>query len=84
MGWRDRTFLAARERWERIGIGGGMLLPCVVRDGVAVGTWKLQRRGGHATVSVEEFEPLDAATRAAIDEEIVDIARFEGLRLSHS
>jgi winged helix DNA-binding protein len=80
MGWRDRSFLAPRERWTRIGLGGGMLLACVLRDGVAVGTWKLRRTGGRAKVQVAELERLDGATRSAISEEIADVARFEGLR----
>jgi winged helix DNA-binding protein len=81
MGWRDRSFLAPRERWEKIGIGGGMLLPSVMRDGVAVGLWRLRRTSGRASVEIRPFQRLDAATRARIDEEIEDVARFEGLRL---
>ncbi len=79
MGWRDRSFLAPDGRWERVGVGGGMLLACVLRDGVAVGLWRLRRAGGRASVEIEPFERLDSATRSLIDEEIADVVRFEGL-----
>jgi hypothetical protein len=84
MGWRDRGFLAPDGRWEKVGVGGGMLLACVLRDGAAVGLWRLRRAGGRADVVIEPFERLDAATRSLIDEEIADVARFEGLEASHS
>ena len=61
-----------------------MLLASVMRDGVAVGLWRLRRDGGRASVDVEPFERLDRATLAAIDEGIADVARFEGLESSHS
>ncbi len=82
MGWRDRGFFSRPQDWERIGLGGGFLRPCVLRDGVAVATWSLRRSGGRAKAEVEPFGRLDAPTRAAVDEELADVARFEGLELS--
>ena len=49
-------------------------LACVLRDGVAVGLWRLRRSGGRADVVIDPFERLDPATLAGIDEEIADVA----------
>ena len=78
MGYRDRDFIAEPDRWARIGTGGGMLLPAIVHDGVAIGTWQLKRSGGDSRVTLEPFEPFDAATKRAIDAEVADLTRFEG------
>ena len=78
MGYRNRDFIAAPERWARIGTGGGMLHPTIVRDGVAIGLWRSKRSGGDTQVTLEPFEAFDQATQRAIDAEIADLARFEG------
>jgi hypothetical protein len=76
MGYRDRDFIAGPERWPTIGPGGGLLHPTLVRDGRALGTWKAPT-AARCDVEVDLFEPLDAATRTALDAEIADVARFE-------
>jgi hypothetical protein len=77
MGYRERDFIADAARWPAIGPGGGMLKPTLVRDGRALGTWK-PPTAARPQFEVELFEPLDAATRAALDAEIADVGRFEG------
>jgi hypothetical protein len=77
MGYRERDFIADAARWPAIGPGGGMLNPTLVCDGRALGTWK-PPTAARSQVEVELFEPLDAATRAALDAEIADVGRFEG------
>jgi hypothetical protein len=78
MGYRHRDFIAEPARWSRIGTGGGILNPAIVRDGVAIGLWRSKRSGRRFVVKLEPFDDLDAATRKAIDAEIADLSRFEG------
>ncbi len=81
MGYRERDFIAGPERWPAIGPGGGMLNPTLVLDGRALGTWK-PPTAARREVELELFEPLDAATRRAVDAEIADVSRFEAPRPS--
>lgn len=78
MGYRDRDFLADPERWSRIGTGGGMLHPTIVKDGVAIALWRSKRSGKTLRVELEPFEQLDQATTKAIEAEVADVGRFEG------
>jgi hypothetical protein len=80
MGYRDRAFLAPDDRWAKIMPGGGMLRPCVLVDGVAVGLWRARRAGKQIIVELEPFERFDAATRTAIEVEVADLGRFEGVQ----
>jgi Winged helix DNA-binding domain len=79
MGHRDRGFLAEGARWRRIMPGGGILRPTIVVDGVAVGTWRSRRAGRAIRVEPDPFAPLDAATAEAIEAEVADVGRFEGV-----
>jgi hypothetical protein len=83
MGYRDRDFIAGPKRWPAIGPGGGMLSPTLVLDGRALGTWK-PPTAARREVELELFEPLDGATRRAVDAEIADVSRFEASRPSGS
>ncbi len=56
-----------------------MIEPVIVRDGEVLGLWKMPRKEKRIHASLEPFEPLSAADRKAIDSEIEDVARFEGL-----
>ena len=48
-------------------------------DGRFAGTWVSKRSGKRLVVTIEPFAELDRATLAAIEEEIADIGRFEGV-----
>jgi hypothetical protein len=78
MGHRDREFIAAGERWKQIIPGGGWVRPAILRDGVAIGTWDLKRPQGKLEATIEPYQELDAATAAAVEDEIADVGRFEG------
>jgi hypothetical protein len=78
MGHRDRSFFADPEAWRRITPGGGLLRPTIVVDGVAAGTWSLQRKGRMVNVEVSPLRNLDADASAAVRAEVEDIQRFEG------
>jgi hypothetical protein len=79
MGYRDRAFMAAPAEWKRIQRGGGILHPTIVVDGVAVGLWRLARDARTLRVEVEPFGELDDVVRRAIEDEVADIGRFEGV-----
>ena len=78
MGYRDRDFFVAPELWPEIGPGGGVLRATIVRDGVALGTWRSPRIAGAIRVELAPFRKLDRETIAAIEAEVTDIGRFEG------
>lgn len=79
MGYRDRDFIAPPARWKRIMVGGGILRPAITVDGRAAGTWRSRRAGKRLRVTLEPFALLDSATRQAVEAEVVDVGRFEGL-----
>jgi hypothetical protein len=51
----------------------------VVRDGVVIGGWRSRRRDGRIEVSLDLPGRQAASVRKAIEAEIADIARFEGM-----
>ncbi|MFL5756839.1 MAG: winged helix DNA-binding domain-containing protein [Chloroflexota bacterium] len=60
----DRTRLIAVEYRELAFTNGAFLV-----DGFAVGSWKLTRANGTATLALRAFEPVSPADRAALGEE---------------
>jgi Winged helix DNA-binding domain len=80
IGHRDRGFIAEPANWRRIMPGGGILRATVVADGRGVGTWGMRRDRGTLQVELKPFVALDAATTGAIETEVADIGRFEGMR----
>jgi hypothetical protein len=78
MGYRDRDFFATPELWKRVLVGGGVIKPIVLADGVAVGLWRSERKGRRLVVKLEPFAKLDAAMLDAIQAEVADLGRFEG------
>ncbi len=78
MGHRARDFIAPPGHWPKIGPGGGVLHPPITVGGAAVGTWRLRRRANKLHAELLPFGGLDGPTRAAIDAELDDVARFEG------
>ncbi len=69
LGYRSREWIVPPEHDRRILPGGGILRPVVLKDGEAVGTWRLPRQG----LEVEWFgDEVDVAAEAA------DVARFLG------
>jgi hypothetical protein len=61
---------------------GGVLYPTITVGGSAVGTWRLWRRAGTLDAELLPFGRLDPRTREAIDAELDDIARFEGVGMA--
>ena len=59
--------------------GGGIIRPTLLVDGLVIGTWTTRRAKGRNQISIDAFAPLEADVRAALEDEVQDIGRFEGL-----
>jgi Winged helix DNA-binding domain len=80
LGWKDRRFSVPDEHAERVKEGGGgWIRPVIVRDGVVIGGWRSARKGSRIEISHDLPDAVTAGERKAIDAEIRDIERFEGL-----
>jgi hypothetical protein len=80
LGYRSRDLAVPSEHVPAVKEGGGgWIRPVIVRDGVVIGGWRYMRKGGRIEVALNSAESLPAAVRKAIDAEVADIGRFEGL-----
>jgi hypothetical protein len=85
LGWKDRRFSVADEHALHVKEGGGgWIRPVIVEDGIVVGGWRSSRQGGRLEITIN----LPASERrrlgAAIEAEVADIARFEGVEATIS
>jgi hypothetical protein len=72
LGWASREAITGPHR--QIVTSNGLFRPFALADGRAVATWTIT--GGQVTLA--PFAALDAGTRAALDADAVDVARFLG------
>jgi hypothetical protein len=80
LGWKDRAFAVAGEHAAHVKEGGGgWIRPVIVEDGVVVGGWRSARKGGGIEISISLPTRPSPALRKAIDTEVADISRFEGV-----
>jgi hypothetical protein len=79
LGYRSRELFLDPAFARRIQAGGGWIHPAVVRGGRVVGTWRLRRERGRATVAAKLFEPGGRTAAAALAEEAADVGRFLGM-----
>jgi DNA glycosylase AlkZ-like len=79
LAYESRTVAVPPEHERQIVPGGGIVRPTIVADGRFVGTWTSKRSGSRLTVAIEPFGALDSELAEAIEAEVADIGRFEGL-----
>jgi hypothetical protein len=80
LGWMDRSFSVAGEHAIHVKEGGGgWIRPVIVEDGIVVGGWRSSRKGGRLEISLNLPRFERERLGAAIEAEIADIARFEGV-----
>jgi hypothetical protein len=75
LGHRDRDFVLRPEHAKRVNAGGGMVSATLLLDGRVAGLW---HRAGRKVV-LQPFDGADALpaeTRAALEAEVADLARF--------
>jgi hypothetical protein len=79
LGYADRGFAVSAHHLAAVKEGGGgWIRPVVVRDGVVIGGWRYRRRGRAVEVELDATAHR-AGVRKAIEAEVADIARFEGV-----
>jgi hypothetical protein len=85
LGWKNRAFAVSNEHAAHVKEGGGgWIRPVVVRDGVVVGGWRSSRKGGHLEISLNLDREMRSELSDAIEAEVADIARFEGIEATIS
>jgi hypothetical protein len=82
LGWKDRSFSVAGEHAIHVKAGGGgWIRPVIVEDGTVVGGWRTSRKGGRHEISLNLPKAERSRLGAAIEAEIADIERFEGVEV---
>lgn len=76
LGYRGRELAVPPEFDRRIQSGGGFIMPAVLVDGRAVGTWRQQQRAGRLEVSVQPFTTLAKRVLPGLRREVADLDRF--------
>jgi hypothetical protein len=80
LGWKDRSFSVSDQHAAAVKEGGGgWIRPVVVLDGVVIGGWRSARKGQRIEASLNVPREPSAPVREAIEAEVEDIARFEGM-----
>jgi len=80
LGWKDRQFAVADDHAAHVKEGGGgWIRPVIVEDGVVVGGWRSARKGGRLEISINLPKAKRSELAGAIEAEVADIARFEGV-----
>jgi hypothetical protein len=80
LGYASRDFAVPPGRHGAIKRGGGgWIRPAITSDGAVIGTWRASRKGGKIDLSLEPFAPVPPPVREAVEAEVYDIARFEGV-----
>jgi hypothetical protein len=80
LGWKDRAFSVRSDYARHVKEGGGgWIRPVIVEDGVVVGGWRSARKGGRIEISLNLPRSRRSELREALDAEIRDIERFEGV-----
>jgi uncharacterized protein YcaQ len=85
LGWEDRGFAVSNEHAAHVKEGGGgWIRPVIVRDGVVVGGWRSARKNGRLEISLNLDKQMRSELGDAIEAEVADIARFEGIEATIS
>ena len=80
LGWKDRAFSVDSEHAQHVKEGGGgWIRPVILEDGIVVGGWRSARKSGRLEISLNLPRTERERLGGAIEAEIADIARFEGV-----
>src|SRR5262249_37886795 len=69
LGWQDRTRMISAQDAKLIANRNLQVPAVMLLDGFVSGTWKLERKRKTATLTIRAFRPLEAAERAAVEQE---------------
>jgi Winged helix DNA-binding domain len=80
LGWKDREFAVSGDHALHVKAGGGgWIRPVIVEDGIVVGGWRSSRMDGRLEISLNLPKAERERLGGAIEAEIADLARFEGV-----
>jgi hypothetical protein len=77
LGYASREF-AVPQPLQKLIFHGGQVVPTVLVDGVAAGTWRYEQRAGRMRIAVTPFAPFSRAVRELVAAEADDVGRFYG------
>ncbi len=83
LGYAARDFVVAREDQPRV-FHGGQVVPVVLVDGGAAGTWRHERQGRQIRITAQPFSTFTPVVRDLVAAEADDIGRFFGLQAALS
>ena len=72
----NRTRIVADEYRKQVYLPGLRVAPTFLVDGFVAGVWKIERKKGVATLTIEPFAALPKANRQALREEGEALVRF--------
>jgi hypothetical protein len=74
LGYDSRDFMVSEQYARRIHPGGGLIKPCLIVEGQAVGIWRYRR--DKQTIVVDPFETIDADIMPYLEAEVQDVGHF--------
>lgn len=80
LGYASRDFAVAPRHMAALKQGGGgWIRPVILRDGEVIGGWRYARKQGRIEATIGSHGSLAPDVRSAVEAEVADIARFEGI-----
>lgn len=76
LGHENRDLILPEAYADQVYPVGGIIRSTLLVDGLAAGTWTLDRSGPEATVRIEPFESPTPAVESGIETEVEDLGRF--------
>jgi hypothetical protein len=77
LGYENREFAVPAKYHSRV-FHGGEIVPTILVDGCAAGTWRYEQRGKQVRITVTPFSSFAKSIREMIAHEADDIGRFFG------
>jgi hypothetical protein len=76
LGYASRAFTVAEAHAKQVHPGGGLIRACVLIDGEARASWKLEKRRRGLRVKASPFESLTDAESALLEAEVESLGAF--------
>ncbi|MDP9188365.1 MAG: winged helix DNA-binding domain-containing protein [Actinomycetota bacterium] len=76
LGWRGRSLTVPERHQRKVHPGAGYIKATAFLDGLAFGTWKLERSGDSLVVAVHPFGRLPRGAMPGLEREAAEIGRF--------
>lgn len=76
LSYASRAFMVADKYAKQVHPGGGLIRACVIIDGEARASWKLEKRRTGIRVAVSPYETVNAAELTLLEAEVLSLGRF--------